>query len=99
MRDPVSRREALLRIGAAGAVFGGSAAAARLLFDRGGYDVQTPGGQRQVRSFASGQKIEQAPVFAIAKSSLRIAAVRIDDVPWGVPRNRAGDDEATLRSG
>jgi uncharacterized protein (DUF362 family) len=69
MRDPVSRREALLRIGAAGAVLGGTAAAARLLFDRGGYDVETPGGQRQVRSFASGQKLEQAPVFAIAKSS------------------------------
>jgi uncharacterized protein (DUF362 family) len=68
MPDPVSRREALRRILAAGAVMGGASAGARWAFDRGGYDLATPGGDRQVRSFGA-TATAGAPSFAIAKSS------------------------------
>jgi hypothetical protein len=68
MREPVSRREALGRIATAGAIFGASAAVARLRFDRGGLGLALSGGDRQVRSFAQGAA-SPGPVFAIAKSS------------------------------
>ena len=51
MREPVSRREALGRIAAAGAVLGASALAARLRYDRGGLGLTEAKGDRQVRSF------------------------------------------------
>jgi len=67
MPDAVSRREALSRILAAGAVLGGASAGARWAFDRGGFDLSAPNGQRQVRNF--GGRSAGAPMFAIAKSS------------------------------
>jgi uncharacterized protein (DUF362 family) len=68
MPGPVSRREALRRILAAGAVLGGASAGARVVFDRGGYDLSAPNGARQVRNFGVPGGVG-APMFAIAKSS------------------------------
>jgi len=68
MSDPVSRREALRRMVTAGAVMGGASVLARWAFDRGGYDLSTPNGARQVRNFAA-PGAAGAPAFAIAKSS------------------------------
>jgi uncharacterized protein (DUF362 family) len=70
----VSRREALGRIRAAGAVMGGASAAARWAFDRGGFDLSTPDGARQVRSFAA-TGAAGVPAFAIAKSSTDAAVL------------------------
>ncbi|MFO7179818.1 MAG: DUF362 domain-containing protein [Pseudomonadota bacterium] len=68
MTDRPSRREALQRIGLAGVVFGGAAAVTALRFDRGGFDLRRPVGERQVRDFRV--KVPgPAPVMAIAKSS------------------------------
>ncbi|MCC6667540.1 MAG: DUF362 domain-containing protein [Polyangiaceae bacterium] len=63
----LSRREALGRIGAATAALGGSALAARLTWDPGGFDVTRLEAERQVRDF--GLKAGAGPVMAIAKSS------------------------------
>lgn len=64
----ISRREALGRLGAAGAALGGAALLAKLTYDRGGFDVARLDSERQVRDF--GAKADRAlPVMAIAKSS------------------------------
>ncbi|MCE7891500.1 MAG: DUF362 domain-containing protein [Sorangiineae bacterium PRO1] len=64
----ISRREALGRLGAAGAALGGAALLAKLTYDRGGFDVARLDSERQVRDF--GAKPDGAlPVMAIAKSS------------------------------
>jgi uncharacterized protein (DUF362 family) len=68
MGDLPSRREALQRIGLAGAVLGGAAVATRLLYDAGGFALSNPDGERQVRSFES-KIVKPGPVMAIAKSS------------------------------
>ncbi len=68
-RERPTRREAIQRIGLAGAVLGGSAAAAALTFDRGAFDLSRPTGERQVRDFQIKQRAAQDPVMAIAKSS------------------------------
>jgi uncharacterized protein (DUF362 family) len=62
----ITRREALTRLGAATAVLGGAAAAAKLTYDRGGFDVTRLDTERQVRDFQV--KLEDSPVMAIAKS-------------------------------
>lgn len=49
----VPRREALKRVGAAAAVLGGSAAAAKLCFDAGGFDLKKSSGSRQTRDYRS----------------------------------------------
>jgi uncharacterized protein (DUF362 family) len=68
MTDRPTRREALQRIGAAGAVLGGSALAAGLLYERGGLELTRPTGERQVRDFNS--KVPgPPPIYAIAKST------------------------------
>lgn len=64
----ISRREALGRLGAAGAALGGSALLAKLAWDRGGFDVARLESERQVRDFQIKARAE-APVMAIAKSS------------------------------
>lgn len=64
--DP-SRREALKRIAAAGAVLGGSAALAKFTYDPGGFGLIAGTGERQVRDFTV--KPGDTPVMAIAKSS------------------------------
>ncbi len=68
MGDRISRREALTRVGATGAVLGGAALATRLTWDAGGFDLKQAEGQRQVRSFET-QKLAERPLMAIAKSS------------------------------
>lgn len=67
MRESVSRREALTRLAFAGVTLGGSAAAFRLAYDRGGFDLSAPTGERQIRTF--GAPTGGAPALAIAKSS------------------------------
>jgi len=68
MRAKLSRREALGRVAAAGLVLGGSAAVARLRWDRGGYGPRAPEGERQIRDFGvpGGAGL---PVLAVARSS------------------------------
>jgi len=68
MTDRPTRREALQRIGIAGAVFGGAALAARAAFDAGGFELSRPAGERQVRDFRV-NGAGPAPIMAIAKSS------------------------------
>jgi uncharacterized protein (DUF362 family) len=64
----ISRREALGRLGAAGAALGGAGLVTKLLWDRGGFDVTRLDSERQVRDF--GLKAPgDGPVMAIAKSS------------------------------
>jgi uncharacterized protein (DUF362 family) len=65
---PVSRREALRRLGAAGAVLGGSAAAAKLLWDRGGLDVARSGDKPQTRDYRV-ERAAELPQMAVAKGS------------------------------
>jgi uncharacterized protein (DUF362 family) len=68
MADRPTRREALQRIGIAGAAMGGSALAARLTYDAGGFELTRPLGERQVRDFQI-RSAGPPPVMAIAKSS------------------------------
>jgi uncharacterized protein (DUF362 family) len=68
MTDSPSRREALQRIGIAGAVLGGSALTAGLVYDPGGFELTRPLGERQVRDFRTQAKGPD-PILAIAKSS------------------------------
>jgi uncharacterized protein (DUF362 family) len=67
MSDRASRREALRRIAATGAVLGGAGVLSALRFDRGGYDLAVPEGDRQVRDFQV--RAGQGPVYSVAKSS------------------------------
>jgi hypothetical protein len=53
MKERLSRREAMVRLARAGAVLGAAAGATRLAFDRGGFDLSTPEGERQIRDFAT----------------------------------------------
>ncbi|HEY4157737.1 MAG TPA: DUF362 domain-containing protein [Polyangiaceae bacterium] len=68
MTDPISRRDALRRVGLSAAVFGGAALTSKLAFDHGGFGLAAASGERQVRDFRS-QAPGPAPQFAIAKSS------------------------------
>lgn len=68
MEERPSRREAIKRLALTGAVLGGAAAATKLRFDKGGYGLSRPSGERQVRDFEVG-KPGSSPVLAIAKSS------------------------------
>jgi uncharacterized protein (DUF362 family) len=68
MKERLSRREAMVRLARAGAVLGAAAGATRLAFDRGGFDLSTPEGERQIRDFAA-KADANAVVMAVAKSS------------------------------
>lgn len=68
MSDRPTRREAMKRLAATGAVLGGAAVVAKLHFDRGGFDLSKPAGERQVRDFQVARVAGQ-PAMAIAKSS------------------------------
>ncbi len=68
MADRPTRREAIKRLAATGAVLGGAAVVAKLRFDRGGFDLSTPAGERQVRDFEV-KAPSNEPKLAIAKSS------------------------------
>ena len=64
----ISRRAALGRLAATGAVLGGAAVATRLAWDAGGFDLARSANERQVRDFRDARP-GQGPVMAIAKSS------------------------------
>lgn len=64
----VSRREALRRIAASGAALGGTGALARAAWEPGGFGLERPAGERQVRDFQVPGG-STAPVLAIARSS------------------------------
>ncbi|NUP06847.1 MAG: DUF362 domain-containing protein [Polyangiaceae bacterium] len=72
MRIP--RREAIKRIGTAGAILGASAVAARTLFDQGGFDVTKSKGARQTRDYRIGDDAAFAQL-AIAKNDTDAAAL------------------------
>jgi uncharacterized protein (DUF362 family) len=65
----ISRRDALGRVGAAGAALGASALAAKLVWDPGGIDLTRLDAERQVRDFRTKAAGRAAPILAIAKSS------------------------------
>lgn len=74
MVDRPTRRQALQRIGLTGAVLSGSAVAARLAYDPGGFELSRPVGERQVRDFrvsAPGPALQ----MAIAESSTDAAVL------------------------
>lgn len=98
MREPVSRREALKRILAAGTVLGGAAAVARYRFDRGGFDLSTPGGERQVRSFGASVP-PGSRSMAIAKSSTDPAELvrRAIDALGGMKRFVSNGDVVAVK--
>ncbi len=52
-REPPSRRDAMVRLGAAAGALAGSAALARWRWDKGGYGQHLAEGQRVVRDFRS----------------------------------------------
>ena len=65
---PISRREAMKRLGAAGLAVGGVGAITKLAWDRGGYDLAKSGGNPTTRDFRLGGD-GSLPSIAIAKSS------------------------------
>jgi uncharacterized protein (DUF362 family) len=66
-RQPISRREALQRVGAAGLVLGGSAALGRLVWDQGGLGVYRSQRGIQTRDFRLRDKDGSRPDLAIAR--------------------------------
>lgn len=65
----ITRREALRRLAASGAVLGGAGALTQLTWDRGGFDLARSDKERQVRDFQLQNAAQATPVMAIAKSS------------------------------
>lgn len=63
-----SRREAIKRVAAAGAVLAGAGALARLRYDPGGLASGAPSGDRQLRDFGVA-RANGSPTLAIAQSS------------------------------
>ena len=99
MSGSVSRREALGRLAKAGAVFGAAAAVSRFAFDRGGFDLSAPGGERQVRNFAGSRGPAGSPVFAIAQSSTDPAELvrRAVDALGGMKRFISNGDVVAVK--
>jgi uncharacterized protein (DUF362 family) len=98
MGESVSRREALKRILAASAALGAAGAIARLRFDRGGFDLSSPGGERQVRSFGA-SAAPGARSLAIAKSSTDPAVLvrRAIDALGGMRRFVSNGDVVAVK--
>jgi uncharacterized protein (DUF362 family) len=67
MSKEVSRREALVRLGSAALVLGGSAAVARAAWDQGGLDVYRSGKPTQMRDFRLGDLSVLRADLAIAR--------------------------------
>lgn len=63
-----NRRDALKRIGATAALLGGAGALAKVRYDAGGFDLEKPDGERQVRDFQIDDPAAGTQM-AIAKSS------------------------------
>jgi len=75
MTSEIDRREALKRVGTAGLVLAGSAALARLSWDRGGLGISAKEGDRQVRDFQLKVVAPELPQLAIAKTGAGPAAL------------------------
>ncbi|WP_394848313.1 DUF362 domain-containing protein [Pendulispora brunnea] len=84
-----SRRELLVRGGAALGVLAGSAALGRAVWDKGGFGVGSAEGARQVRDFrvASARKETQFAELAIARSPLAKTAGEPPLAPMQLVRN------------
>jgi hypothetical protein len=64
----VSRRDALVRMGAAAAVLGGAAVAGRSLYDRGGIELSESKDKPQTRDFRLRDKPTDLPELVVAKN-------------------------------
>jgi uncharacterized protein (DUF362 family) len=73
-----TRRELLVRVGTAAAVLSASAAAARVLWDKGGYGVERSSGTRQVRDYRRVERDAEHAQLAIARAAPKEAG---DDSP------------------
>ena len=73
-KKPISRREALTRVGATGLVLAGAAALSRLRWDKGGFDIAAKEGERQVRDFRLPEAAALAQM-AISKASTDAATL------------------------
>jgi uncharacterized protein (DUF362 family) len=98
MPESVSRREALQRILAASVALGAAGAIARLRFDRGGFDLSAPAGERQVRNFGASLSPLSCS-FAIAKSSTDPAVLvrRAIDALGGMKRFVSNGDVVAVK--
>lgn len=67
LAETISRRDALRRVGAAGAVLVGAGVTARLCYDPGNFGISAARGKRQVRDFTI--PANALPRMAIARSS------------------------------
>lgn len=75
MSSGIDRRQALQRVGTAGLVLAGSAALARLRWDRGGFGLAAKQGERQVRDFQLKEAAAEQVQMAIAKTGTDPAAL------------------------
>ena len=73
-----TRRQALTRLGAFAGVLGGSAALARLAWDKGGFDVVQSSAARQVRDYRIADRDSEHAQLAIARATPKVAG---DDSP------------------
>ncbi len=78
----VSRREMIVRVGAATGILAGSAALGRAVWDKGGFGQETSGGDRQVRDYRLKLTPGENAQLAIARSpkDLPGSAVLADDL-------------------
>ncbi len=79
---PVSRRDALRRLGAAGLVLGGSAAAAKLLWDPGGLDLARSSAKPQTRDY----RLDQGRLVGGDEALPQLAVARNDPDPASLVR-------------
>jgi uncharacterized protein (DUF362 family) len=73
-----SRREALVRVGSFAGVLGAAAVGARVIWDKGGFDVVQQSGARQVRDYRLADRDRDHAELAIARAAPKDAG---DDSP------------------
>jgi uncharacterized protein (DUF362 family) len=64
----VSRRQALVRLGATAGVLAGAGAIGRVLWDQGGFGVHASGDARQVRDYRLGPQPQELAQLAVARA-------------------------------
>ena len=98
MPKSVSRREALSRLGVAGAALASVGLIGRAAHDRGGYDLNRNHGERQVRDFGVSDRSSN-PRMAIAKSSQEAALLvrRAVDALGGMKRFVSRGDVVAIK--
>jgi uncharacterized protein (DUF362 family) len=70
---PATRREALVRLGSMAGVLGAAAAGARVVWDKGGFDVVQSSALRQVRDYRMKERDAEHAELAIARAAPREA--------------------------